>query len=191
MEEEEAGAIKWGDKMVRGDEDIKYIKTSTQVNRLCQQERELEIELEVERRRLADASKSHRKALRGEKLERERVFLFVLTSCPGIQEYKLRTEEAQKAGERLANLVDKLQHQVVSIVCFHANQVHFFGQVGSYKKQIEEAEEISTINLCESNYPRKSSNFLFFPQTGQNKYTTQANTVVWRVSCLVRRIGLG
>ena len=26
VEEEEAGAIKWGDKMVRGDEDIKYIK---------------------------------------------------------------------------------------------------------------------------------------------------------------------
>ena len=71
VEEEEAGAIKWGDKMVSGDEDIKYIKTSTQVNRLCQQERELEMELEVERRRLADASKSHRKALRGEKLERE------------------------------------------------------------------------------------------------------------------------
>ena len=31
----------------------------------------------------------------------------------GIQEYKLRAEEGQKAGERLANLVDKLQHQVV------------------------------------------------------------------------------
>ena len=121
VEEEEAGAIKWGDKMVRGDEDVKYKKTSTQVNRLCQQERELEMELEVERRRLADASKSHRKALRGEKLERERVSLFVLMSSPGIQEYKLRTEEAQKAGERLANLVDKLQHQVVSIVCVHTN----------------------------------------------------------------------
>ena len=26
VEEEEAGAIKWGDKMVRGDEDIKYKK---------------------------------------------------------------------------------------------------------------------------------------------------------------------
>merc|ERR1712037_575244 len=83
------------------------------VTRLCQQERELEMELETERRRLADASKSHRKAVRG------------------IQEYKLRAGEGLKAGERLANLVDKLQHQV-----------------GSYKKQIEEAEEISTINLC-------------------------------------------
>ena len=79
------------------------------------------MELEVERRRLADASKSHRKALRGEKLERERVSLFVLMSSPGIQEYKLRTEEAQKAGERLANLVDKLQHQVASIVFVHEN----------------------------------------------------------------------
>ena len=81
--------------------------------------------MEVERRRLADASKSHRKALRGEKLERERVFLLVLTSCPGIQEYKLRTEEAQKAGERLANLVDKLQHQVVSIVCWRQTKFNF------------------------------------------------------------------
>ena len=26
VEEEEAGAIKWGDKMVRGDKDIKHIK---------------------------------------------------------------------------------------------------------------------------------------------------------------------
>ena len=34
---------------------------------------------------------------------------------PGIQEYKLRTEEGHKAGERLANLVDKLQQQVLSI----------------------------------------------------------------------------
>ena len=33
----------------------------------------------------------------------------------GIQEYKLRTEEGRKAGERLANLVDKLQQQVLSI----------------------------------------------------------------------------
>ena len=32
---------------------------------------------------------------------------------PGIQEYKLRAEEGRKAGERLANLVDKLQHQVI------------------------------------------------------------------------------
>merc|ERR1712083_285814 len=98
VEEGETEAIKWGEKMV---------------TRLCQQEGELEIELETERRRLADASKSYRKAVRG------------------IQEYKLRTEEGRKAGERLANLVDKLQQQV-----------------GSYKKQIEEAEEISTINLC-------------------------------------------
>ena len=37
-----------------------------QVTRLCQQERELEMELETERRRLADASKSYRKAVRGE-----------------------------------------------------------------------------------------------------------------------------
>ena len=77
-----------------------------QVTRLCQQERELEMELETERRRLADASKSHRKAVRGEKGEEREGF-------PGIQEYKLRSEEGRKAGERLANLVDKLQHQVV------------------------------------------------------------------------------
>ena len=66
------------------------------------------MELETERRRLADASKSHRKAHRGGKgVERE--------SFPGIQEYKLRAEEGRKAGERLANLVDKLQHQVVQM----------------------------------------------------------------------------
>ena len=80
-----------------------------QVTRLCQQEGELEIELETERRRLADASKSYRKAVRGkERGERGDFF-------PGIQEYKLRTEEGRKAGERLANLVDKLQQQVLSI----------------------------------------------------------------------------
>ena len=29
--------------------------------------------------------------------------------------------------------------------------ISFLKQVGSYKKQIEEAEEISTINLCRKN----------------------------------------
>ena len=64
------------------------------------------MELETERRRLADASKSHRKTVRGEMGGEGKTF------SPGIQEYKLRAEEGRKAGERLANLVDKLQHQV-------------------------------------------------------------------------------
>ena len=66
------------------------------------------MELETERRRLADASKSHRKTVRGEKEGGREGF-------PGIQEYKLRAGEGRKAGERLANLVDKLQLQVVQI----------------------------------------------------------------------------
>ena len=66
------------------------------------------MELETERRRLADASKSHRKAARGEKGGEKEGF-------PGIQEYKLRAGEGRKAGERMVNLVDKLQLQVVQI----------------------------------------------------------------------------
>jgi len=98
-EEEETNAIQWGDKMV---------------NKLCQHLREVELELEVERRRLADSTKSQRKAARG------------------IHEYNLRAEEGKKEGERMIGLIDKLQQQVAS-----------------YKRQIEEAEEIGTINLCE------------------------------------------
>ena len=69
VEEGETEAIKWGEKMVRKS-NTKLRRTvgpsGLQVTRLCQQEGELEIELETERRRLADASKSYRKAVRGE-----------------------------------------------------------------------------------------------------------------------------
>jgi hypothetical protein len=74
----------------------------------------VEQEVEAERRRLADATRAQRKAARG------------------LQECCLRAEEGRKAGERMVEVVSRLQ-----------------GQVGSYKKQIEEAEEISSINLCE------------------------------------------
>ena len=71
MEEGEAEAIKWGEKMVRKSYKVTKLRRTVglsglQVTRLCQQEGELEIELETERRRLADASKSYRKAVRGE-----------------------------------------------------------------------------------------------------------------------------
>jgi len=48
----------------------------------------------------------------------------------GIKEYTFRAEEDRKNAERMRDLVDKLQ-----------------SQIRTYKKQIEEAEEIATINL--------------------------------------------
>jgi len=48
----------------------------------------------------------------------------------GIKEYTFRSEEDRKNAERMRDLVDKLQLQI-----------------RTYKKQIEEAEEIATINL--------------------------------------------
>merc|ERR1711963_1048253 len=48
----------------------------------------------------------------------------------GIKEYTFRAEEDRKNSERMRDLVDKLQQQI-----------------RTYKKQIEEAEEIAAINL--------------------------------------------
>merc|ERR1711872_647627 len=48
----------------------------------------------------------------------------------GIKEYTFRSEEDRKNSERMRDLVDKLQLQIQT-----------------YKKQIEEAEEIAAINL--------------------------------------------
>merc|ERR1719190_341170 len=49
----------------------------------------------------------------------------------GIKEYTFRAEEDRKNAERMQDLVDKLQQQI-----------------RTYKKQIEEAEEIAAINLA-------------------------------------------
>merc|ERR1711877_64705 len=48
----------------------------------------------------------------------------------GIKEYTFKTEEDRKNAERMQDLVEKLQQQI-----------------RTYKKQIEEAEEIAAINL--------------------------------------------
>merc|ERR1712106_955256 len=82
------------------------------VTKLADRLKEIEIELEMERRRHGDANKSLRKTHRG------------------IQEYSIKMEENTKNSDRMQNLIEKLQNQIVH-----------------YKKQIEEAEEIGSLNL--------------------------------------------
>merc|ERR1712025_286039 len=82
------------------------------VTKLTDRMKDVETELEMERRRYGDANKSLRKTQRG------------------IHEYSIRTEENAKNSERMQNLIEKLQNQIVN-----------------YKKQIEEAEEIGSLNL--------------------------------------------
>jgi len=83
------------------------------VAKLALRVKEVETELELERRRHGDANKSLRKTQRG------------------IHEYSIKMEENIKNSERMQNLVEKLQNQIMH-----------------YKKQIEEAEEIGSLNLC-------------------------------------------
>jgi len=95
------------------DAEINAIKWGEKmIAKLIAREKEVETELEMERRRNGDANKGHRKAQRG------------------VHEYTIKLEENSKNSERMQNLVDKLQSQVMN-----------------YKKQIEEAEEIGSINL--------------------------------------------
>ena len=62
----------------------------------------------------------------------------------GIKEYTFRSEEDRKNAERMQDLVDKLQMQIKT-----------------YKKQIEEAEEIAAINLSKFRYKYYSFGIIY------------------------------
>merc|ERR1711972_881706 len=82
------------------------------LSKLRAKEKEVETELEMERRKQGDANKALRKTQRG------------------IHEYTVKSEENHKNAERMQNLIDRLQSQILN-----------------YKKQIEDAEEIGSLNL--------------------------------------------
>ena len=61
----------------------------------------------------------------------------------GIKEYTFRSEEDRKNAERMRDLVDKLQMQIKT-----------------YKKQIEEAEEIAALNLSKFRWVKQNKHLL-------------------------------
>merc|ERR1712047_164516 len=91
--------------------------------------RELESELDAEGRRHADVTKNLRKSERS------------------IKELTFAADEDRKNHERMQALIDQLQGKVrlkkVLLLVLNMNEF----QVKSYKKQIEEAEEIAALNL--------------------------------------------
>ena len=92
--------------------------------------RELESELDAESRRFGDVTKNLRKSERS------------------IKELTFAADEDRKNHERMQALLDQLQGKVAQskrfILVFNINEF----QVKSYKKQIEEAEEIAALNLA-------------------------------------------
>ena len=89
--------------------------------------RELEAEIDAENRRMADAQKNLRKS---ERHIKELTFQQVKTK-PYQFIVDVLQDEDRKNHERMQALIDQLQ-----------------GKIKSYKKQIEEAEEIAALNLA-------------------------------------------
>ena len=113
------------------------------VQRLEQRIRELEGQLDEEQRRLVDGQKNQRR------IDRR------------IKELTFQQEEDHKNHERMQELVDKFQNKVKkskynlfslivdsTYVTFMTIKFFYNHQVKTYKKQIEEAEEIAALNLA-------------------------------------------
>ena len=144
------------------------------------------MELETERRRLADASKSHRKALRGEKREEGEVLFQESRNIS----WERKKDEKRERGCQTWWTSYSTRWFKFSIK-YHIPHFCVVKQVGSYKKQIEEAEEISTINLCKKRLFPQCVATLCLKHRSLNINSIQANTVGWRVSYWVPKTGQG